>query len=113
LMSQAAFDQDINCRTVGRCTYCRPLDSEVGDLVPRNADGSRIPLTTNLGRAFLYARYNAELTKPGLTELGLPQVDPAKASKLDSIDCMDDLERIGQAVAREIRLEDFGSFVPK
>jgi len=112
LMTQAAFDQDINCRTVGRCTYGRPLDSEVGDLVPRNSDGSRIPLTTNLGRAFLYARYNAELTTQGLTELELPHVDPAKASKLDSIDCMEDLERIGQAVAREIRLEDFGSFVP-
>ena len=26
LMSQALFDQDINCRTVGRCVHVPPLD---------------------------------------------------------------------------------------
>src|SRR5215470_6092857 len=54
LMSQAAFDQDINCRTVGRCIHGRSLDREVGDLVPRNPDGTPVPLSTNLGKAFLY-----------------------------------------------------------
>ena len=113
LMSQAAFDQDLNCRTIGRCTYGRPLDREVGDLVPRDPDGKGIPipLTKNLGKAFLYARYNAELTATGLREMGLPDVDPAQVSKLDSVAAMGDLERIGHAVAEEVRLEHFGPFV--
>lgn len=111
LMSQAAYDQDINCRTIGRCTYGRPLDREVGDLVPRNPDGSLVSLEKDLGRAFLYARYDAELTTDGLRGLGLAQIDPEKVSKLDSIEAMDDLERVGQAVAQEVKLDHFGAFV--
>jgi hypothetical protein len=31
LITQAQFDQDINCRTIGRCTHGAKLDSEVRD----------------------------------------------------------------------------------
>jgi hypothetical protein len=111
LMSQALFDQDINCRTVGRCVHGPPLDREVGDLVPRDGQGRPIPLTTDLGRAFLYARYNAELTRSGLTALGLPELDPAAVSALDSTAHMDDLVRIGEAVAGQVELAHFGALV--
>jgi uncharacterized protein len=46
-----------------------------------------------------------------LRDLGLPDVDPAQVSKLDSVAAMGDLERIGHAVAEEVRLEHFGPFV--
>ena len=111
LMSQALFDQDINCRTVGRCVHGPPLDREVGDLVPRDGQGRPIPLTTDLGRAFLYARYNAELTRSGLTALGLPELDPAAVSALDSTAHMHDLVRIGEAVAGQVELAHFGALV--
>ena len=35
LMYGIQVDQDINCRTIGRCTYGAPLDREVLDMVPR------------------------------------------------------------------------------
>jgi len=111
LMSQAAFDQDVNCRTVGRCTRGDPIDREVGDLVPRDEADAQIPLAQDLGRAFLYARYNAALTKNGLKDLGLGDIDPTRASKLDSVDAIPDLARIGQALAEQIDLADFGPFV--
>ena len=111
LMSQALFDQDINCRTVGRCVHGPPLDREVGDLVPRDGQGRPIPLTTDLGRAFLYARYDAELTRSGLTALGLPELDPAAVSALDSTAHMDDLVRIGEAVAGQVELAHFGTLL--
>lgn len=115
LSSQASFDQDINCRTVGRCTFGHPLDREVWDLVPRedpgNVNSNVIPLTKDLGRAFLYARYNAILAGQELAALGLPKVDPKAVSKLDSIDAMDQLEQIGTEVGKQIQLEHFGSFV--
>ena len=111
LMSQATFDQDINCRTVGRCVYGPPLDREVGDLVPRDGQARPIPLTTDLGRAFLYARYNAELTRSGLAALGLPELDPTAVSALDSTAHMDDLVRIGEAVARQVELAHLGALV--
>jgi uncharacterized protein len=34
LMNGVAYDQDINCRMVGRCVFGPPLDREVGTLVP-------------------------------------------------------------------------------
>ncbi|HEY8650786.1 MAG TPA: hypothetical protein VIL70_07720, partial [Chthoniobacterales bacterium] len=65
LMNGMAYDQDINCRTVGRCIFGPPLDREVGNLVPD------VPIEEDLGRDFLYARYDAELTREGLDDLGL------------------------------------------
>lgn len=111
IMAQAQVDQDMNCRTIGRCSHGDILDGEVGDLITRFHNGERIPLEQDQGRSFLYLRYNAELTREGLDKLGLTDVDPKEVSKLDSTDGMPDLKRIGDEVARKIHLEDFGSFV--
>src|SRR3954447_411408 len=52
LMYGIQVEQDLACRTVGRCVYGAPIDREVGDMVlSGNGD---------LGRAFLYVRYNAD-----------------------------------------------------
>ena len=110
LMSQAMFDQDLSCRTVGRCTYGPELDREVRDLVPREGD-EVIPLERDLGRAFLYARYNVELTEPGLAEIGIHDVAPEAVHSLDSTDYMDELMRIGQAAAGQISLSHLGAFI--
>lgn len=111
LMYGALIDQDVNCRTVGRCVYGAPIDRELGDLIPRDAAGVPIPLSKDLGRAFLYARYNAELTRDGLDAMGLPDVDPEQVSKLDSVQFVPQLRRIGQKVGDEVKIEHFGSFV--
>jgi hypothetical protein len=113
VMNQAQFDQDVNCRTVGRCTFGPFLDREILDLVPRDDNNTQIPLERNLGRAFLYARYDAELTVEGLAALKLGRLDPAAVSKLDSVDAIDDLIAVGEAVARQIDLAHFGRFVSK
>ena len=52
-------DQDVSCRTVGRCTFGAHLDREVMDLVPRplregmtveeHYAAPAVPLSTNLG----------------------------------------------------------------
>src|SRR5262249_49140815 len=75
-------DQDI--RTIGRCTFGSELDREVGDLV---ADA---PLTTDLGRQFLYAHYDPSITQEDLDDLGLNKVqnEQIKAvNELLAIDC--------------------------
>ena len=121
LMYGSAVDQDINCRIIGRCVHggeydkelgrCdTEIDREVGDLVDR-AD----PVPDDLGRQFTYARYNVELSKSWLNKRGLGDVDPAKVAQLDSVDHIDDLVRVGQALAKEVkiehfRLEHFGQF---
>ena len=111
LMYGASVDQDLNCRTIGRCVYGTALDREIGDLIPRDASGKPIPLSQDLGRSFLYARYNADLSFDGLRNMGLGDIDPKKVSKLDSVDALEDLSRVGQKLAEEVKLDHFGSFV--
>jgi hypothetical protein len=110
LMYGAQVDQDINCRTVGRCVHGAPIDRELGDLIPHRGEGDErkpIPLSEDLGRQFLYARYNAELSEEWLAERGLGKINPADVSKLDSVEYVPDLVRVGKALAKEVKLEHF------
>ncbi|HXO27672.1 MAG TPA: patatin-like phospholipase family protein [Thermoanaerobaculia bacterium] len=113
LMYGALVDQDINCRTVGRCVYGAPIDRELGDLIPRDETGAEVPLSEDLGRAFLYARYNAELTRAGLDAIGLPEVDPGLVSRLDSIQSIPDLRRVGEKIGAQVKIAHFGAFVKR
>lgn len=111
LMYAAMVDQDTNCRFVGRCVHGAPLDREIGDMIPRNARGDLVPLSQDLGRRFLYARYNADLSRKGLDALGLNDIMPKHVQKLDSIAYIEDLRRVGRKVAEEIRIEHFSDFI--
>lgn len=107
LMYGAQVDQDVNCRIVGRCLYGAPIDRELGDLIPRDEAGKVIPTAVDLNRRFLYARYNAELTSKWLNEHGLGNVDPSQVAQLDSVEHINDLVRVGKAVADEVKIEHF------
>ena len=93
LMYAALNEQDFLCRIFGDCVAGEPLDREVDDMI-----ASRGPLETKL---FRYARYNAELTPEGLTALDCGDIDPASVQKLDSIDALGSLQRVGKAVAAQ------------
>ncbi len=113
LMSQTQADQDVNCRTTGRCTYGSHLDNELGDLIPVDGNGVRIPLDKDLERDFLYARYDALLTFTGLSKLRLdpgPEIDAARIRRLDAVKAIDDLARVGRAVGNAIDLAHLGVF---
>jgi hypothetical protein len=112
VLNAAQFDQDLSCRTVGRCSFGDLLDREVADLVPREASGAPpIPLTIDLGRSFLYVRYDASLTQQGLSELGMGHVDALSLQAIDNLEAAAELEGVGRAVAERVNLEHLGSFV--
>ena len=125
LMYGSLVDQDINCRAVGRCTYGDVIDRELLDMVPRQGPDEgklperlareHVPLSTDLGRAFLYARYNVDLSASGLRALGFTaeDVDPAMAQKMDKADPehIDLLLKIGTRAAAQVDARHFGSFV--
>jgi len=121
LMYGIQVDQDINCRVFGRCTHGDLIDREVYDLTCRDTDegcspedwltAPHLPLSDDLGRAFLYARYNADLSREGLDKLGLEDLDPEKLQQMDSVDQIDNLLEVGRAAARSVDLTHFGPFV--
>ena len=110
LMYGAQVDQDINCRVVGRCVHGAVIDRELWDLIPRRGDprtGEVIPLSEDLGRQFLYARYNAELSARWLSDHGLGRIEAAKVAQMDSVEHVNDLVLVGQALAEEVKAEHF------
>ena len=111
-------DQDSNCRQVGRCVHGGVLDAEIGDMIPRTGprdrgdpDGNRVPISDDLGRKFLYARYNVHLERKELDELDLQDIDVAKVQDLGSVDHIDDLRKIGKRIAEDINIEHFAAFI--
>lgn len=110
LMSQAAYDQDVNCRTVGRCVAGNALDREVGDLIPKEG-GAAIPLERDLGRSFLYARYNVPLTQEWLGKNGLGHIPAESVQALDAVKSMPYLSAVGDKLAESVSLEHFGRFI--
>jgi uncharacterized protein len=103
LMSAALHEQDLLCRVFGRCRYGAAIDREVGDLIDSSGILDR--------RLFTYVRYNAELTRSGLDALGLPDVQPEDVQRLDSVDHIGDLQRVGMRVAREVYRHHFKGFL--
>lgn len=105
LMYGIQVEQDINCRTFGRCVHGSEIDREMGNLV--------LPTDTpDHGRAFRYLRYNADLSQEGLNDLGLVDIEAAAVQKMDAVEQIENLARVGRAVAeKEVALEHFGSFV--
>ena len=107
LMFAALNEQDLLCRTFGQCLCGDELDREVGDLVDNNGTMKR-PVPAPL---FTYVRYNAELSRDGLDKLGLNGIQPEDVQKLDSVAHIKELQKVGQAVARNVTKEHFSKFV--
>ncbi len=123
LMYGSLVDQDINCRAIGRCSYGDVIDRELLDMVPREGpdEGTvagrmrrpRLSLDQNLGRSFLYVRYNVDLSALGLAGLGYTDIDPKSVQKMDKADQahIELLRRIGDTSAAQVNVrEHFGSF---
>lgn len=112
LMHQAVVDQDTNCRVVGRCMHGHVLDWEIGDLLLRGPDGVPVPASRDMGRAFLYLRYNTLLTARELGRLGLEGIDEAQVGRLDAVSdaAIEQLTQIGDALADQVDVAHFGNF---
>jgi len=101
LMFATLNQQDLMCRMFGETLAGPPLDGETGDLLA-SGPGSGLP------KLFTYVRYNAELTRRGLDDLGLPGVQPADVQRLDGVSHIADLVTLGRAVARsQVRAAHF------
>ncbi len=105
LMNAALNEQDILCRSFGKCLYGDAIDREIGDLIDQTA---HFPVQSKL---FTYARYNAELSRQGLDRMGLQDINPKDVQMLDSVEHIKELQQVGQAIAKNISREHFKGFL--
>ena len=107
LMFAALNEQDLLCRAFGNCLCGDQLDREVGDMIDKEDTMNR-PVSSML---FTYVRYNAELSRKGLDELGLTGIKPEDVQKLDSVENIKELQAVGQAVAKKVTRAHFSKFI--
>jgi hypothetical protein len=85
-------EQDLLCRTFGRCLIGDPIDRELGDLA-----GSGL---TPEPKLFSYYRINVPLTVDGLNKIGCGHVTPALVRRLDAVDQVNAYTAIGEGLAQ-------------
>lgn len=111
LMYAMQVDQDINCRTIGRCTYGAAIDRELKFMIPMDEEGNLLPSDQGTPKQFLYARYNADLSREGLDEMRLNHIDSGHVREMDSVKYINELREVGKKAAEQISMKHFESFV--
>ncbi len=94
LMNAATAGWDMACRTVGACRFGPAIDREFGAMTMTDGKAN-----FNGPKLFSYVRYDPELTRAGLRELGIEDVKPEDIRMLDSIGHLEQLQRVGEAYA--------------
>ena len=103
LMAAALHEQDFLCRIFGKCQAGDFLDREIGTVI-----GQGIP---NVPKLFIYARYNAELSREGLDALGLKHINPVHVQRMDSVGYIGEMQEVGQALAEQkVKAGHFAGF---
>lgn len=92
LMQSAAVQQDLLCRTLGRCRWGAPLDAELGDLL------DSCGLIED--RLLSYVRYDQPLSRSALDDMGLGQIRLGDVMAIDNIGAIDKMREIGKAIAQ-------------
>jgi hypothetical protein len=94
LMDTSSVQQDMICRTMGKCLYGADIDIEVGDMM--KDDG--------LPKMLSYVRYNQSYKAKQIVELELKYGN--KITHLDSVDSLPALSEIGREYAEaHVKLE--------
>lgn len=113
LMYAMQVDQDINCRTVGRCIFGAHIDRELEDMIPLDGSGQPLTMDTDANKHFIYTRYNADLSDIGLKEIGLSHIDSDEVREMDSVKYIPQLREVGRAVGKnQVKVkEHFKNFI--
>ncbi len=100
LLDSVAMEQDLMCRTVGRCVFGDPIDSEIG---PLTGNDGVLPLAE---RKFTYVRYNHRFTPD--EESTLRAGGAADPFALDNVRLIPALVELGKAYAMQVQPEHLG-----
>lgn len=108
LMNASSAGWDMTCRLLGECRHGGVIDREFGDMAMPAEDDSNWT-----GRKlFTYLRYDPDVTQSGLNTLGLDDIPASTVQVLDSIDHIQDIQRVGKAYAEQhFKLRHFEGFL--
>lgn len=113
LLYAIQVEQDISCRTIGKCTYGAPIDRELGTMIPLDQQGQPAADAPKTLRHFTYVRYNADLSEKGIADMKL-NVVPEHVRMMDSVKYINELQLVGQTTGKQVNVKDhFGSFAKK
>jgi uncharacterized protein len=104
LMFSATNEQDMLCRVFGGCRHGAEIDREMGPLRDADDAGPSVP------KLFTYLRYNVELSRKGLTVVGIDDIEPSNVQQMDSIRHIHALQRVGKAAATQVTAQHFLGF---
>jgi len=111
LMFAASNEQDFLCRVFGKCLVGDPLDREIHNMIDERDLQKGFPGCKGpCDKLFTYLRYNAELSKTGLDRLGVGHLNPEHVQQMDSVDHIDEMQQVGQAVGKKVSIEHFKAF---
>lgn len=92
MLQASVREQDLLCRSFGRCLSGDPIDLELGDMKAlRSAMEPRL---------FTYHRVNVALTADGLAGLGCGHLRAKDLVKIDAVDQVPALSEVGRALGR-------------
>ena len=84
-------EQDLLCRTFGRCVTGDPIDLEVSDM-----KHTEFPLEP---RMFRYHRINPVISDDGLKAIGCGHIKPKDIAPIDKVENVDQMVEVGQAMS--------------
>jgi len=102
LMYAMQVDQDINCRSVGRCVHGAAIDRELGDMVPLDQQGNMLALDSDASRHFRYVRYETDLSTEGLKALGMADANPDHIRSMTGTKHINLMKQAGAASAVQV-----------
>jgi predicted acylesterase/phospholipase RssA len=117
LMGDANLQQNMLMHLIGEHPLQTPPEGMAAGAALAQAGAPKISTLNTISgclggnKLLAYQRITIGLTPQRLAQLGLSDIDPAKVSKLDCVDQMGNLQRIGRAIAIEqVNMQAFRKF---
>lgn len=107
MMNEANLQQNIIMHLIGQRPQTIPsatsemILSGAGSGVPSDSALNRVEANLGTQKLVTYQRITIGLTRQRLDQLGFPNIDPVKVREMDAADQIDNMQKIGAAVAKE------------
>jgi hypothetical protein len=117
MMNEANLQQNLLLHIIGQRPLATPsatselTTSGAASGVPDENALSRVDVGLSAAKLVTYQRITIGLTRKRLDHLGFTDIDPIKVREMDAADQIANMQRIGQAVAKEqVRMSALKNF---